>query len=390
MVLLGRNKYRPPSPILCVAVQNTPTSFHQQPLFLISLRKNRRLLPLPQVNKANMPCRPAISSLSLGLPSIHSLAHRLDQAARYNLDIELFHDDVLEQAKQFSTSSSPGEAQLQAASHIRALCDARNITIVCLQPFRQYEGLLDRSLHAERIEETKLWIKLASILGTNLIGIPSSFLPVEEASGDIDLIISDLRELAHLGAPHGIRFTYEALAWGTHIDTWEQSWEVVKSVDRPNFGICLDTFNICGRVFADPASTTGMTPNAQSAMQESLRRMKAEVDVKKLFWVQVVDAERLDTPLLPDRHPFYVKGQPARMSWSRNCRLFYGEEERGTYLPVKEVLEVIFGDLGFRGCVSAELFNRSLAETGDNVPKEHAERAKASFAKLAEDFAYAL
>ena len=44
----------------------------------------------------------------------------------------------------------------------------------------------------------RLWIKLAKILGTDLIAIPSTCLPEEEVSGDFDLIAGDLREVADL------------------------------------------------------------------------------------------------------------------------------------------------------------------------------------------------
>ncbi|KAI0126682.1 3-dehydroshikimate dehydratase [Xylariales sp. AK1849] len=334
-----------------------------------------------------MPCRPAISSLSLGLPAVHPLAPRLDQASRYGLDIELFHDDVLETAHSLTgtgTMTDP-EKQIRAATVIRSLCDERGIKIVCLQPFRHYEGLLDRAEHDRRVEEMRLWIRLVQVLGTDLIGIPSNFLPAAQASGDRDLIVHDLREIADLGAPSGVRFTYEALAWGTHVSTWEACWDVVKAVDRDNFGICLDTFNVAGRVYADPAAALGVAVDGGSSMAASLARLKDRIEVKKLFWVQVVDAERLQSPL-NEEHPYHVDGQPARMSWSRNCRLFYGEQERGAYLPIKAVLSVIMTDLGWLGCMSAELFNRTLASTEPATPKEHAERAAKSFRKLASDF----
>jgi 4-hydroxyphenylpyruvate dioxygenase len=73
------------------------------------------------------------------------------------------------------------------------------------------------------------------------------------------------------------------------------------------------------------------------------------------------------------------------MSWSRNCRLFYGESERGAYLPVKQVLETILVGLGWRGRISAELFSASLVEEGAGVPLEHARRASESWEKLLRD-----
>jgi len=325
-----------------------------------------------------MAYRPAISSLSLGLPSVHPLPGRIEQAARYGFDLELFHDDIVEIAAHLPAGPRAAQSQLQAAAIVRSLCDNCQVRIVCLQPFRHYEGLKDRQKHAERAEEMKLWICLAKTLGTDLIGIPSTFLPETEASGDIDLIVQDLREVADLGIAEGMRFTYEALAWGTYIDTWEECWEVVLRVDRPNFGICLDTFNLAGRVYADPASPSGKTPDADATLAASLGRLKERVDLDKVFWVQVVDAQQLSKPL-NDKHPYHIQGQPARMSWSRNCRLFYGEQDLGAYLPIRLVLQTILVDMGFRGCLSAELFNKSLGDPDPRTPEKHARRAAISW-----------
>lgn len=153
---------------------------------------------------------------------------------------------------------------------------------------------------------------------------------------------------------------------------------MVKGVDRDNFGVCLDTFNIAGREFADPASPTGIVQNAHTAFRQSLERMVQTIDPQKVFYIQIVDAERLAAPLV-EGHEFYVEGQKPRMSWSRNCRLFLGEQDRGGYLPVLDVVSTICEGLGFEGWVSFELFNRSLTEKGDRVPREHAERAMRSW-----------
>lgn len=331
-----------------------------------------------------MSCRPAISSHSLGRAWVHDLPEKLDQAARYGLDIELFYEDLAYIAKQLPGGETASN-KLSAARIVRLLCDERGIAIICLQPFMHYEGLRDRRAHASRITEMKLWIQMAKILGTDLIAIPSTFLSKAEASGDEDLIVRDLQEVADLGSAADIRFAYEALAWGTYVDTWERSWDIVRKVDRSNFGICLDTFNMAGRVYADPASSTGMTPHAAADIEASLRRLVATVDVNKIAFLQVVDAERLAEPL-NSSHKFYDASQPARMSWSRNCRLFYGEEDRGAYLPVHAILHAILVDLGYRGYVSAELFNRSLTDSDSCVPAEHARRAADSWRKIVKDF----
>ncbi|KAJ8106727.1 hypothetical protein ONZ43_g6963 [Nemania bipapillata] len=73
------------------------------------------------------------------------------------------------------------------------------------------------------------------------------------------------------------------------------------------------------------------------------------------------------------------------MSWSRNCRLFYGEKDRGAYLPVAEISRAIFQGLGFEGWVSMELFHRRMADTDAVVPKELASRGATAWAKLVRD-----
>lgn len=346
--------------------------------------QNQLPSPTPNTNDATMLPRASISSHSLGRAWVHGLEAKLDAAAAHAMDIELFYEDLLYVAKALPGGATDAN-HLQAASAIRAMCDARDLSIICLQPFMHYEGLRDRAWHAERVREMKLWIQMAHLLGTNIIAIPSTFLPEEVASGDMELIVSDLREVADLGAAEGIQFAYENLAWGTYVDTWEAAYEVVRRVDRANFGICLDTFNIAARIYADPEAADRRTEDAEAVFAASMERLVATVDPKKIVFVQVVDGEFLADGPLVEGHRYYNAAQPARMSWSRNCRLFYGESERGAYLPVRQVLEAILVGLGWRGRISAELFSASLVEEGAHVPEEHATRAAESWQKLLRD-----
>jgi len=338
----------------------------------------------------------AITSMSLGrCYAGHSLDRKLDAAQKYGYQgIELFHEDLLDVAVQLSHPSlcqtePSASSQLAAARHILHMCRARGIEIVCLQPFAHYEGLLDRSEHSRRLQKLALWIQLAHELETDLIQIPANFLPADQLSPDYDVIVSDLRKVADIGlaASPPIRFAYESLCWSTHVDLWETCWDVVQRVDRPNFGVCLDTFNIAGRIYADPTVPSCRTPDAEEAVRQSIANLVAQVDVQKVFYVQVVDAERLREPLLPG-HPYYDAQQPARMSWSRNCRLFYGERTRGAYLPVKEIALAFFHGLGFQGWVSLELFNRRMNDSSPEVPDELARRGAISWAKLARDMRF--
>ncbi|KAG0646701.1 3-dehydroshikimate deHydratase [Hyphodiscus hymeniophilus] len=276
-----------------------------------------------------MSYKPAIASMSLGRACAHRLRPKFTAAASAGLSgIEIFYEDLLYLASSYVGGATP-KNQVLAAHQIRTLCDSLHLQIMALGPFSDFEGRLDPAIRAQKLKELKVWFEVGRVLGTDIIQIPCTFM-TEGVTGDIEIVARDLREIANLGAKENppYKFAYENLCWGTFNDTWEKSWAVVQAVDRDNFGLCLDTFNIAGREWADPASPTGMVENGDEVFTESMRRMARTIDVRKVFYVQVVDAERLKQPL-DDRHAFHVKGQKPRMSWSRNCRLFICEEDRG-------------------------------------------------------------
>lgn len=324
--------------------------------------------------------------MSLGRAWVHRLPNKLDQAKRFGYKgIEIFYEDIEYVAKEMEGGATSANL-LKASRTVRGLCDARGLTIIALQPFMHYEGLRDREEHDRRVEQMKLWLKLAQILGTDLIEIPSTFLSEDECTGDFNTIVQDLREIADLGLQEypPTRFAYEALAWGTWTSTWEQAYSIVCAVDRSNFGLIMDTFNMAARIYADPASPSGKTIDADAAVAASIQRIKSQIDVRKLFFVQIVDAQRLSSPLVKG-HELYAADQPSRMSWSRSCRLFYGEEAIGAYLPVLAISKVIIQDLGYQGWISAELFNADMNCPDKDMPENLARRGAMSWKKFCLD-----
>jgi 4-hydroxyphenylpyruvate dioxygenase len=329
--------------------------------------------------------QPALLSASLGRAWLHDFEKKAQEAAKHGFKgIEIFYEDLDFLARSLHKVNNPNEDQiLTAAEHAKQVLDRLGLTVIGLQPFLFYEGLLDRDEHTRLIEKIKTWFKIAKRLGTNTIQIPANFLPADQLTEDINVIVGDMIELADLGLQEEppIRFAYESLCWSTHIDTWEKSWEVVQLVDRPNFGVCFDTFNIAGHVWGDPASPTGKTPNADADLRCSMDRLIREVTVEKVFYIQVVDAERMESPLVKG-HPFHVDGNPPRMNWSRNARAFMYETNRGAYLPVEDVARALIEGLGYKGYVSMELFSRTMSEEGDEVPAVHAKRGIEAWKKL--------
>ncbi|CAI7637427.1 unnamed protein product [Penicillium bialowiezense] len=331
-----------------------------------------------------MEFQPAILSLSLGRPGIHDFEYKMEQAAQAGFKgIELFFDDLQAMSRKISgltDDTKPTVDQLlSGADRCREKC-----------PYLFYDGLLDRAEQQRRLrEDAPIWMLLCKRLDVTMIQVSANFLPtsslIEDMGAHINAVVSDLGALADLGAAQNppVRFAYEALSFSTKIDTWQAAWDIVKRANRPNLGIVLDTFNLVGRVWADPASENDdrRVPNADAELRSSLKELVTEVDIAKVYYLQIADGERMVSPLVKG-HEFHVENQSPRMNWSRNARLFMYEEERGGYLPVEEVVRVIVEELGYKGWMSLELFSRTVAEPGDQVPVEHAQRGIRSYQKM--------
>ncbi|KAI5365330.1 Putative xylose isomerase-like, TIM barrel domain, xylose isomerase-like superfamily [Septoria linicola] len=349
-----------------------------------------------------MPCRPAISSQSLGRAWEHALYPKLKAASEAGFEgVEIFFEDLAYLANVYTQerledhgatettegkSSEPSEQDLlRAAEDVRGWCEQFKLEVLCLQPLQNFEGVKSSSAHTSSITNLKLWLRLCRKLNTQMILIPSSTLPTSEL--DETTIVEHLRSAADLAASQSppINLAYEALAWGTLVNTWEISYQHVQEANRPNLGICIDTFSLAGKIYGDPTSPDGKTKDGEEALASSLANLKSNLDITKVFYIQLVDAEKLESPL-DSSHPWYKADQPARMTWSRNARLFAYEEDQGGYLPVRKVMEVLLKDQTFEGWVSMELFSRDLVEKRDGVPRQHAERGMRSWRRLREEF----
>lgn len=332
--------------------------------------------------------QPALATVSLGRASAgHDIIKKLHQASVHGFKgVEIFFEclEALASKNQDASRAPSRQEIVDAAIVVQETCKELNLQVVCLQPFVYYEGLVDEHQRQQRLQDLIFWFEICQILKTDLVQIPSNFQP-EGTTGDIDRIVADLSLASNLGANQSppIKIAYEAVSWGTHIDTWEQAWDIVTRVNLPNFGLCLDTFHIAGRVWADPTSENGLNPNADYELERTLAKLVNEVDPAKIFYVQLSDAEKLHCPLVPGHALFQATMKP-RMAWSRNARLFPFESERNAYLPIWRICNALFVQLKWGGWVSEEIFNQSLFATGDAIMRQHATRARQSWDVLSE------
>lgn len=213
------------------------------------------------------------------------------------------------------------------------------------QVLRDFEGLSGH-LHDYKIDIAKSMLQMCSATGSEVLLVCSS--TSHHASSDLDQIARDLKKLAMLAVPFGIKIAYEALSWGRTVNEFPASWDVVCRADCPNLGIGLDSFHI----FA------AKTP--LDAIED--------LDPEKIFLVQLSDFMWHETPTFEER-----------MTTARTFRVFPGE---GVHSEDLAKLVLSLDQIGYRGDYSFEVFNDDYQQLPlDTV----AQRARKSATWLHED-----
>ncbi|WP_439587250.1 sugar phosphate isomerase/epimerase family protein [Hydrogenophaga sp.] len=213
------------------------------------------------------------------------------------------------------------------------------------QVLRDFEGLSGH-LHQYKMDIAKSMLEMCAALDCRVLLACSS--TSTHASQDIDHLARDLRKLAMLAIPLGIRIAYEGLSWGRTINEFTTAWDVVCRADCPNLGLGLDSFHI----FA-----------AKTSLEEI-----DYLDPEKIFLVQLADFMWQETRTFEER-----------MTTARTFRVFPGEGVHSEQL-VDLVLKL--DRLGYTGDYSFEVFNDDYQQMP--LPMV-AERARRSALWLAED-----
>ena len=188
------------------------------------------------------------------------------------------------------------------------------------QVLRDFEGLSGH-LHHYKVDIAKAMLEMCAALDCKVLLACSS--TSTHASQDLDHLARDLRKLAMLALPLGIKIAYEGLSWGRTINEFTTAWDVVCRADCPNLGLGLDSFHI----FA-----------AKTPLEEI-----DYLDPSKIFLVQLADFMWQETKTFEER-----------MSTARTFRVFPGEGVHSEQL-VDLVLKL--DRLGYAGDYSFEVFN---------------------------------
>ena len=206
------------------------------------------------------------------------------------------------------------------------------------QVLRDFEGLSGH-LHSYKLDIAKAMLEMCAATGSKVLLVCSS--TSRHATQDLDLIAADLKKLAMLAVPLGIKIAYEALSWGRTVNEFTTSWDVVCRADCPNLGIGIDSFHIF-------------------AAKTSLEAIE-ELDPSKIFLVQLSDFMWQETPTFEER-----------MTTARTFRVFPGE---GVHSEQLADLVLSMDRIGYRGDYSFEVFNDDYQQLPLATVAERARRS---------------
>lgn len=305
------------------------------------------------------------SAVELGFPDLLSFANR-------HLEKEVKEEDY--------------DNLVLAALEVKKLCSSNELQILMLQPFSNFEGWPAISQEREEaFARASGWIRIMQALGTDMLQVGSS--DSENIAADFDVLASDLAELADLLNKHGFRLAYENWCWATHASTWKDVWEIVKRVNRPNIGLCLDTFQTAGGEWADPTTSSGRIESkspdeVRTDFEKSLHELSRTIPADKIYLLQISDAYKPPTPL--DNEPDEAGLRP-RGRWSHDFRPY---PYNGGYLPVVDVTRAVL-KTGFRNWFSIEVFDggRDGKWEGERDMEEFTKGAIQSHVKLLKECA---
>ncbi|MEY4295031.1 MAG: hypothetical protein RLY82_719 [Pseudomonadota bacterium] len=225
-----------------------------------------------------------------------------------------------------------------------AIVKNSGLRVTGFQVLRDFEGLSGH-LHDYKIDIAKSMLQMAKEVGAEFLLCCSS--TSAHAVSDLDKIATDLRKLAMLALPMGLKIAYEGLSWGKTINEYTTAWDVICRANMPNLGTCLDSFHILA---------------AKTPLDEI-----DFIDPEKIYLVQLADFLWQET-----------KSFEERMTTARTYRVFPGEGVHND-----DMIDLVrrIDKLGYRGDYSFEVFNDDY----QNMPLPFvAERGRKSAIWLAE------
>ena len=118
---------------------------------------------------------------------------------------------------------------------------ASGLRVTGLEALRDFEGLAGQ-LHAYKVDIAKSLLDVCGELGGNLLLVEASTSTHADPNGDA--IARDLRKLALLAIPLGIRIAFKGMPWSRTVRDFRAAGDVVFRTGCPNLGLSIDAFDV--------------------------------------------------------------------------------------------------------------------------------------------------
>ncbi|GGB94933.1 hypothetical protein GCM10011352_21290 [Marinobacterium zhoushanense] len=213
------------------------------------------------------------------------------------------------------------------------------VGICALQEIKDFGGHSGRIL-AYKMELAKSYIQLMHKLDCRLLIVtPATSVHVKH---DMDKIASDLRALATLATPKGVRIGFKPLSWSPSVNTYAAAWELIQRADTANLGLVIDSYQLM----------------AQTHSPERLDHIPASA----ISLVQLSDFAMTSVPLVEDL-----------IDIARHHRLYPGEGSHG--VGVCELVRYCL-DKGYTGDFVFDVYNDKYLSTSPADSIQHAVQAR--------------
>lgn len=126
------------------------------------------------------------------------------------------------------------------AAAVRAIRDS-GLRVTGLEALRDFEGLSGK-MHDYKIDVAKSMLELCSRIGGRLLLTEAS--ASIHAEVDADKIARDLRKLAILALPMGIRIAFKGMSWSRTVKNFAAAADIVSLANCPNLGLAIDAFDV--------------------------------------------------------------------------------------------------------------------------------------------------
>jgi sugar phosphate isomerase/epimerase len=194
------------------------------------------------------------------------------------------------------------------------------LRVAGFQWLRDFEGLTGRQ-HEYKLGVAKAMLQMAHLLGAPMLLVASSTNSI--AAQDLDTIARDLRKLAILAVPLGLKVAYEGMSWSRRVTDFATAWDVICRADAPNLGLAIDSAH----------TLITQTPLDELEL----------IEHHKIFIVRLADFMEPET-----------RSDDKGMTSSRQFRVFPGE---GMHSAQVADLVMRLAALGYGGDYSFEVFN---------------------------------